>query len=100
MIDFVLRVTHNQTVEIFLGIVCISIRTTFAFLDAAFATDTNLSPALLFHFLETVATRADQKPEEVDLWEFFHRNVDLLLWTERPLLLVILDRWTEVRIDL
>jgi hypothetical protein len=82
--------------EVFLSIVCVLIWASFSLLHTSLTTDTNFRSALTFHLFQTVSARPDEQAEEINLWEFFDGDVDLVRWPLGALLLVILDRWSEV----
>lgn len=98
--NFLFRISENETVEIFFCIVSVLVRTSFAFLYASFATDTDFGTAFPLHLLQTVTTRTDKKTKEIDFREFLDRNVNFFRWTLRTLLLVVFDRRAEVGIIL
>lgn len=61
LVDFVLAICHDETVQILLLIACMSgIRATLALFDGAFSTDCDLCAGVLLHGLERVTTRTDQ----------------------------------------
>lgn len=61
-VDFLLRICHDQTVEILLLVASVSgIGPALAFLDGAFSANGNLSLGFCFHFLQCVATRANEQ---------------------------------------
>ena len=61
LVDFVFSVGHDETMQVFLLVTGVSsIRSTFALLDRAFTTNSNLGTGLRFHFLECVTTRTNQ----------------------------------------
>lgn len=92
--------TRDQAVEVLFRIVSKCLRSGFPFFDASLATNTNFGTTFPFHFLQTVATRSNEETKEVNLRELFDWDVDLLLRTLRPLLLVVLHRRTEVGVIL
>ena len=94
------RVSSYQTVEVFFGVLCVLLGSSFTLLDTALATNADLGAAVSLHLLQTVTARSNEQTEEVNLRELFDGNVDLLGRTLGALLLVILDRGTEVRIVL
>jgi hypothetical protein len=57
-------------------------------------------PSFPLHLLQAVSAGSDEQAEKVDLRELLNWNVNLLLWTARAFLLVILNRWAEVRVGL
>ena len=60
-VDLVFGVGHDQAVQILFLVAGVScVRTTFALLDGAFATDRNLCAGLGLHLFERVASRADK----------------------------------------
>jgi hypothetical protein len=83
-------------VEILLRIVSIWIGAVFTLFDAAFATNTDFGTALSFHLLQTVSSRTYKQTEEIDLWKFLDRDVDLFGRSLRSLVLLVFDRWPEV----
>lgn len=57
LVDLVLCVGHDQTVQVFLLVAGMgSIRATLALLDGAFSTNRNLGARFCLHFLQSVAT--------------------------------------------
>jgi hypothetical protein len=82
--------------QVFFGIVCVLVWASFSFLHTPLTTDTDFRSTLTFHLLQTVAARPDEQAKEIDLWEFFDRDVDLVGWPLGALLLVILHGWSEV----
>jgi hypothetical protein len=86
--------------EIFFGIICVLIGPRLPFLDTALSPDADFCSALSLHLLQTVPTRANEQPKEVDFGEFLDGNVDLFRRTLGALLLLIFDRRTEVGIIL
>lgn len=94
--DFVVRVSSNKTVKIFFGIFSELIRSSLPLLHGALAADTDLGTALPFHLLQTVTTRPNQEPEEVDFRELLDWDVDLVGRTLGAFHLMILHGGTEV----
>lgn len=64
--------------QIFLGVVSELVRFSFSLLHASLSADADFRTAVAFHFLQTVASRANEQTEEIDLREFLDRNVNLL----------------------
>ena len=61
LVDLLLGVGHDETVEIFLLVAGVGrIGTAFAFLDGAFAADSNLGSGLGLHLLQGVATGSNK----------------------------------------
>jgi hypothetical protein len=61
LIDLVLGIGHDKTMQIFFLVAGVSsVRSAFALLDGAFASNGNLGARLGFHLLERVSTRANQ----------------------------------------
>jgi len=94
----VFRVSNDKTVEVFLGVVSELVGARLALLHATLASNADFSPAIALHFLQAVASRADEQTEEVDLRELFDRNVNLLRGTLGALLLVVFNGRPEVRV--
>lgn len=64
LVDLLLGIRHDQAMEIFLLVASVSgIRSTFSFLDGAFASDGNLCSRLFFHCFESVSTRSDEQAD-------------------------------------
>lgn len=62
LVDLVLVISHDQAVEVlFLVARVSSVRSTLAFLDGTFATNSNLGARLSLHLLQSVATRANKQ---------------------------------------
>jgi hypothetical protein len=62
LVDLVLGVGHDQTVEIFFLVAGVSgVRSSFTLFDGAFAADRNLCARFGFHFLQRVSTRANKQ---------------------------------------
>jgi hypothetical protein len=62
LVDLLLSIGHDQTVQVFLLVAGVSgVRTAFTLLDGAFATDRNLCARFGFHLLERVSTRANEE---------------------------------------
>lgn len=60
-VDFLLRVGHDQTMEILFLVTRVgSIRPAFAFFDGTFATNGNLSAGVCLHLLQCVTTGSDK----------------------------------------
>lgn len=61
LVDLVFGVGHDETVQVFFLITCVSsVRTSFALFDGTFAADRNLCPRLGFHLLQSISTGADE----------------------------------------
>ena len=61
LVDLLLSVCHDQTVEILLLVAGVScVRSSFPLLDGAFATNCNFCARFRFHLLERVSTRANE----------------------------------------
>ena len=61
LIDLLLSIGHDQTVQVLLLVARVSgIRAALTLLDGALAADGNLGTGLRLHLLESVATRADK----------------------------------------
>jgi hypothetical protein len=61
LVDFLLRVGHNQAVQVLLLVTGMScVRSSFTLFDGALATDRNLRAGLGFHLLEGVSTRSNK----------------------------------------
>lgn len=97
--DLILRVSHDQAMQIFFSVISKLIRFTLPFLNAAFAPNTDFRATVPFHLLQTIAARADQKTKEIDFREFLDRDVNLFRWALRSLLLVVFSRWAEIRVS-
>jgi hypothetical protein len=62
LVDLVLGVGHDQAVQVFFLVAGVScVRASFALLDRALATDSDLGAGLGLHLLERVATGADEQ---------------------------------------
>lgn len=61
LVDLLLRVRHDQTMEILLLVAGVScVRTSFALFHRAFATDSDLRTGLGLHLLQSIASRANK----------------------------------------
>lgn len=98
--DLFLRVSSNETVEIFFSILGVLFRSGLALLNATLPPNADLRATVSLHLLQTVPTRADQQSEEIDLGKLLHRNVDLLGGALRSLHLMVLDWRTEIGVVL
>ena len=62
LVDLLLRVGHDETVEIFFLVAGMScVRAALAFLDGSLAADGNLGARLSLHLLQSVSTGADEQ---------------------------------------
>ncbi len=60
LIDLVLRIRHDETVEILILVAGMSsVRLSFTLLDGAFASNSNLGAGLVLHLLQRIATRSN-----------------------------------------
>jgi len=60
-LDLFFGIGHDETVQIFFLVARVSgVRSTFSFLDGAFASDSNLGSRFSFHLLQGVSTRSDK----------------------------------------
>ena len=98
--DFVVRVSSNETMKIFLGILGVLFWSGLALLDTALATNADLRSTIALHLLQTVATWTDEETEKVYLGELLNRDIDLLGGALRSLHLVVFDWGTEVGVVL
>ena len=86
--------------EIFLRVLGVLIRPGLPLLDATLSSDANLGATVSLHLLQTVTARTNEQTEEIDLWEFLDRDVDLLRRTVGAFLLLVFDGGSEVGIVL
>jgi hypothetical protein len=85
LVDFLLGVRHDQAVQVLLLVAGVScVRSSFALLDGALATNSNLCAGLRLHLLERVSTGANEKANEIDLWIVIDWHIDFLLCLSRP----------------
>jgi hypothetical protein len=82
--------------QVLFGILSVLIWTSLAFLNASLPTDADFCTTLFLHLLQAIATGSDKKSKKVDLGELFDWDVYLFRWTLGALLLVVLNRGTEV----
>lgn len=62
LVNLLLRISHDEAVQIFFLVAGVScVRSSFALLDGAFATDGNLSAGLRLHLLKGVSTGANEQ---------------------------------------
>jgi hypothetical protein len=98
--DLFVRVGQDKAMQVLFSVLGVLIWTSLALFNASFSADTDFRATLLLHFLQAVATGTHEQPKEVDLWELLDWNVYLFRWTLGTLLLMILDRRTEIRVIL
>jgi hypothetical protein len=98
--DFFVGIGQDKAMQILLGVLSELIWTSLAFLDASLPSDTDFCTALFLHLLQAIATGPDKKPKKVDLGELFDWNVYFFRWALRTLLLMVLNRRTEIWIIL
>lgn len=96
MSDFLIGIGQDKAMQILLCILSVLVWTSLAFFDASLSADTNFCTTLFFHLLQAIAPGSDKKPKKVDLGEFFDWDVYLFRWTLRALLLMVLNRGTEI----
>ena len=98
--NLILSVSCNKTMEIFFRVFGVLIRPSLPLLDASLSSDAYLGATVPLHLLQTVTAGTDQQAEEVNLGEFFDRDVDLLRRAVGTFLLLIFDGGSEVGIIL
>jgi len=94
--NFFLRIGQDKAMQVLFSILGVLIWTSFAFFNASLSADTDFCTTLFLHLLQAVATGTHEQPKEVDLWELLDWNVYLFRRTLRTLLLMVLDRGTEI----
>jgi hypothetical protein len=95
---FLFTFTENKAMKVFFGIICILIGSSFSLFDTPFPSDADLGTTFPLHFLQAITTGTNEQTEEINLGEFFDRNVNLFRWTLITLLLVIFNGRAEIRI--
>lgn len=61
LVDLVLGISHDQAMQVLFLVARVScVRSAFALLHGALATDCNLGTRLSLHFLQSIATRANK----------------------------------------
>jgi hypothetical protein len=98
--DFFLRVGQDKAMQVLFSILGELIWTSLALFNASLSADTDFCATLFLHLLQAVATGPHEQPKEVDLWELLDWNVYLFGWTLGTLLLMVLDRGTEIGVIL
>src|SRR6266436_1854082 len=94
--NFFLRIGQDKAMQVLFSILGELIWTSLAFFNASLSADTDFRATLFLHLLQAVTTGTHEQPKEVDLWELLDWNVYLFRWTLRTLLLMVLDRGTEI----
>jgi hypothetical protein len=98
--DLFLRVSQDKAMQVLFSILGVLIWTSLALFNASLSTDTDFCATLFLHLLQAVTTGTHEQPKEVDLRELLDWNVYLFGRTLGTLLLMVLDRGTEIRVIL